>query len=279
LSVILTAKAEICDTHFFLYFCGIMLPSFICEDIVSSSVSKILVAVTVFLFTAITLTAQQEEELEEEYESYTPKVNLVSLGGGAITPQGGFAQKYDKSRPSFHLSLYRQMQVNQPLFIGFEFAGFNLDKYSQDIYFDNNGVIEAWQSTTSSSARYYNLLSRYYLPWQLGKVGFFAEFNGGLSWFYTKTSFSLKDNTEETEVDTDKNDVATIYGASIGSHLSLSSKVYFYIKAGYQAGLSTYYYTKKNEINEILDYTIDAFDLQKSTTDIFKYDIGITYAF
>lgn len=215
---------------------------------------------------------------EQEYNEPS-NINFLNVGLGALNPKNAFGQKLDKSLFHLNFSYFRQIKKYKPFFAGFEFGYSHIDSYNADIeILTDEGFTEYWNEAVNSNLYQFNLIGRYYLPARFWKIDPFVEFNYGLQWFSTTSRLDVPDS-EDSESESVKNDLVGKYGFAAGFNLMVTENYYGFFRIGYDAGLSAYYYTLKEEFDLPLEYTIDAFDLQKSTTDVLKWDIGFTFAF
>ena len=179
----------------------------------------------------------------------------------------------------FNLSGFGQVKAESPLFAGFELGYSNLQSYGTTLPFIVDGVTEDWNVETKSQILYLELSTRYYFPFKIYTLDFFSEFGLGTNILFTTTAFTPPNSEEASETDTDKSSITLRYGAGLGFHLPIYDMIYIQGRVHYAGGLSTRYYGLKDRIDPIVDSTIEAFELQKSTTDILKWDIGLTFAF
>ncbi len=205
-------------------------------------------------------------------------IRLASLSIGQFIPVNAFKQKLNCKPISFNVALYHQVKKNKPLFIGVEFSYIPIDSYTSDVEIDTELGVELWSSSTSTSLKSLDLNALYYFPIASGKLDFFTQFNLGFNWLSTRTTITPPEG-EESSGQYDKNDLVGKYGVAIGLHYPLGPNSYIQLRMGYNAGLSAFYYTKRADFLEPVDQTLDAFKLQKSTTDAIKWDLGYTFAF
>ncbi|MBK8700383.1 MAG: hypothetical protein IPN29_12980 [Saprospiraceae bacterium] len=206
-------------------------------------------------------------------------VNFLSVQLGSMSPQSAFAGKVPEHKFQFGVSYYRQMIKEKPLFLGVDFTYVTLSHYGTEIPFEQDGETVFWDVSTTSSMITLDITSRYYLPLKVLTVDLFAEFNAGFNWMHTSTSFTPPDDEEAAETNNNKNDLVGKYGITGGLHIPLASSSYLQFRLGYHPGLSAYYFTLKDSITPPVESTIEGFELQKTTTDQLKWDIGYTFAF
>ncbi len=216
---------------------------------------------------------------ESDNENYD-EVGLIKLVGisiGQLMPAGAFNTKLRPNPLALNLTFHHQLNQNKPIFLGAEFSYSPMETYTSDVEVDTEAGVEFWPSTTSTSLISADINSLYYFPINAGKLNVFAQFSLGFNWLSAKTSITPPD--EESMTTYDKNDLVGKYGVAIGLHYPLGPNGYIQLRMGYQAGLSAYYYTIKEDFIEPVFETLDAFKLQKTTTDALKWDLGYTFAF
>ncbi len=235
----------------------------------------LLMATTIHSF----VSAQAGEDSLKVNGSQNAKVYMVSAAIGGLQPSGAFKKKIQDMQTQFNLSGFGQVKAESPLFAGFELGYSNLQRYGTTLPFIVDGITEDWSVETKSQILYMEISTRYYFPFKIYTLDFFSEFGIGTNILFTTTAFTPPNSEEASETDTDKSSVTLRYGAGLGFHLPIYEMIYIQGRVNYAGGLSTQYYGLKDRIEPIVDSTIEAFELQKSTTDILKWDIGLTFAF
>ena len=89
----------------------------------------------------------------------------------------------------------------------------------------------------------------------------------------TKT---LTSDSESSDFMFEESNFSLTYGISAGLNYRVKENVYINFKANYLPGLSTAYYAKDKN-NQIEFSSIDQFNLKNSTTDILRWDLGVTF--
>lgn len=258
-----------------------MLRLFIYDLFITSKINKITLAVAI-LFCWVGRGAAQEEVIkasEKTYHEPSGKINMITFGLGGMTPQGAFKRKHPDPIFQINLGYLRQIKAEKPLFGGMELGYGIMDQYSADIDFVVDGVTETWDVTSTSQFLTLEFLGRYYLPLKIDQLEFFSEFNFGGNLFFTTTIFTPPNADDSSDTEWEKSDFSLKYGIGLGCNYPVTDNIYVHGRFSYIAGLSTSFYNLKEENITIQENTIEAFDLQKSTTDVFKWDIGVTFAF
>lgn len=213
------------------------------------------------------------------YNEPSGKVSMITFGLGGMTPQGAFSKKHPDPIFQLNLGYLRQIKPEKPLFSGIELGYGIMDQYAADIDFVVDGETESWDVTSTSQFLTLELIGRYYLPLKINKLEFFSELNFGGNLFFTTTTFNPPDADESGDTEWEKSDFSLKYGVGLGCNFPVTDNIYVHGRFSYIAGLSTAFYILKEENITIKESTIEAFDLQKSTTDVLKWDIGVTFAF
>ncbi|MFM2395343.1 MAG: hypothetical protein RLZZ546_3326 [Bacteroidota bacterium] len=251
-----------------------------------------LIILTLCIGNSSLLFSQNDTDIEDE-SSYIDlnndaydtegKINILSISFGALIPQSSFKRNIKENKFHINLEYLRQIKLYSPAFVGLEIGYSRLQGYSQVVDIENFGVIESWNSNTTSSVWFGQIKTRYYFPFKIYKFDVFGEANLGTRWFVASTTISpLNDIDDGTSNSTeyDKNDLVACYGANLGLHLPIyQNSTFLQMKIGYQAGLSSYYFALKENLSSSYEYTQDAFDLKKSTTDMIKFDLGVSFTF
>ena len=207
------------------------------------------------------------------------RVFMITLSAGGMQPMGAFKSKIHDMQAQFNLSAFGQMKAESPLFFGFELGYSVLQDFGTTLPFTIDGIEEEWNVETNSQILYTELACRYYFPFKVYTVDFFSEFNLGTNILFTTTTFTPPDPEEAGDTDTNKSAITVRYGAGLGFHVPVYEMLYLQGRVNYAAGLSTRFYALKDSVAPIQESTIEAFELQKSTTDILKWDIGLTFTF
>ena len=207
------------------------------------------------------------------------RVFMITLSAGGMQPMGAFKSKIHDMQAQFNLSAFGQMKAESPLFFGFELGYSVLQDFGTTLPFTIDGIEEEWNVETNSQILYTELACRYYFPFKVYTVDFFSEFNLGTNLLFTTTTFAPPDAEDAGDTDTDKSAITVRYGAGLGFHVPVYEMLYLQGRVNYAAGLSTRFYAQKDSVAPIQESTIEAFELQKSTTDILKWDIGLTFTF
>lgn len=222
---------------------------------------------------------QTVEEPTGQVKTEEGRVFMITASAGGLQPMGAFKKKIHEMQAQFNLSAFGQMKAESPLFFGFELGYSVLQDFGTTLPFTIDGIEEEWNVETNSQILYTELTSRYYFPFKVSTVDFFSEFNLGTNILITTTTFSPPDPEQAGDTDTDKSAITVRYGAGLGFHVPLCEMLYLQGRVNYAAGLSTRYYAEKDSVGTIQESTLEAFELQKSTTDILKWDIGLTFTF
>lgn len=206
------------------------------------------------------------------------KVNFMEGSLSIAKPSGIFGRNITQGKFGFELGYLRQLKEDSPLFWGMAFyyhsLGFERDYVLQYADF---GIYE-FDSRTRSNLMGLNGKLRFYPDLYLGKFELYTELIIGYKWLLTVTNKTFVNDNDNSDTHIDAGSLSLSYGAALGVQYPISNETYINLRASYIPGLSTGYYSK-NKNNIVNNYTIEAFDRNNSPTDIFKYDLGITYLF
>ncbi len=221
------------------------------------------------------------EYIEEEYE--VVKVNFLEFSFSLASPLGKFADKVDKSLfYGFNLAYLMQVKEEKPAFIGFEFYNMFMGSlrrtYEQSV---DNEFLEV-SGVMRSNALVLNLVGRYYPSVKLGSVEPFVEMHFGPKYLYSQLSESgvFSDDEEYSNLDLIKGDFVLAYGGALGFQIYLDQNLYLAVKGSYQISNSAEYYKKIDDEAGVFPLLpIDGFEIENSTTNNIKFDVGFTYLY
>lgn len=154
----------------------------------------------------------------------------------------------------------------------------NIANYGNETldFVDNEGFNLVWK--TNSSLWDSHLLVQYE-PLMQKEFQLYVQGKMGLNHFFTVTKLVDEETGGENEVlerYVDGKSTRFSYGASVGALIPLDKEWHFMldIRASYLRGANASYYSKLNNFT-ILGDTLDAFDLQESTTNILRIEVGV----
>lgn len=207
------------------------------------------------------------------------KVNFLEGNITINQPIGFFSRNITSPKIGFEAGYLRQIQPKSPLFWGV--SGYYLSLGSSGTFtiaeqLDFNLVNFDYRSTSNLLG--FNGKMRFYPNLPLGKTEFYAEALLGYKWLYTTTNKTLSSDSESSDTHIEKGNLSLTYGVGAGINYPISPSLYFNIRGNYLPGLSKTYYVL-NQDKQIKTTTLDMFDLKKSTTDLVRWDIGVTWRF
>jgi hypothetical protein len=204
------------------------------------------------------------------------KVNFLEGNITLNQPTGFFGRNIPKLKIGFEGGYLRQIKEKGPVFWGLSVYYFQLGNATATIQELIDFNLVDLDYSTSSQVLGFNGKFRIYPDLYIGKAEFYAEALLGYKWLYTRTTKTFSDDQDASDSQFEKGSLALTYGAALGCNYSINELLYINIRGNYLPGLSKSYFAP-NERNAIDISTLDAFDLRKSTTDIFRWDFGITY--
>ncbi len=205
-------------------------------------------------------------------------INFVEMNITLMKPVGFFNRNIKTIRPGFEATFLHQLKPQNPLFWGFSVYYNPLDHADATIEEVLDFQLVNFNYSTNSSLLGFNGKLRFYPDIYLGKLEFYAEAQAGYKWLFTYTTKTLTNDEEMSDTNIDKGSLSLTYGFSAGLNYPVSNQIYLNFKTNYLPGLSVPYYVV-NSKNKIEFSSLDRFDLKRSTTDIFRFDFGITYKF
>lgn len=207
------------------------------------------------------------------------KVNFIEGNLTVNVPSGFFKRNIPNPKIGFEGGFLRQIKTESPMFWGLSVYYSTLGRsgtvtLSEQLDFN----LVDFDYHTTSHLLGFNGKMRFYPNIPLGKVEMYAEALIGYKWLYTTTNKTLSSDAESSDTDIEKGSLSLTYGAALGINYPLKQGLYFNIRGNYLPGLSKSYYVL-NKNKGVKNTTLDLFDLKKSTTDLIRWDLGITYKF
>lgn len=169
-----------------------------------------------------------------------------------------------------------QLQPEQPSFLGVEYNFTPLQSYDLQVYDAVEDFYYDYTTSTSSTSLF--TLYRHYMNFRLWKMEPYVEGKLGLVARLTTTSISSPDDTEYYEFDFDNFDANVGYGFAAGVHFPVNDYIFITAKVAYQSTLSGTYHVLDNESQAIYS-SLEAFSKKSGTSDVIRYDLGVTFAF
>ena len=217
----------------------------------------------------------QAEDLEAELEEATEPIKYPMFGGisfQTLLPISTFGEKM--SQPGYGGQLEFLVNLNQtPFYAGFTTAIANFGNEVYD-FTDADGFDLKWKTNSSlwSSHLLLHLEPPMNLPFQpylSGQLGF--------NHFFTVSRLvdpEVDDNPLERFVDDKSWGVS--YGGTVGLLIPLDKKWLYMldIKGTYLRGSRSSYYSKLSDV-EVMEDSIEAFELQESVVDMIGLSIGV----
>jgi hypothetical protein len=210
-------------------------------------------------------------------EDKIPKINFIGINFSMNMPQGDLRAHSGTYIPGFELHYYRQFRESSPFFWGVSTYYFNIGRREAVLTEFIDNTIADFRYRTVSNVWGFNGAGRVYPDLYLWKMEFYAELLFGGKWFFTNTSKTMID-TEDSDLRMERGRFALDYGLAVGMNIPVSGILYINTKASYLPGNATSYYAR-NDKAFIEFTTLEGFDLKNSSTEIFRFDLGVTFAF
>ncbi len=207
------------------------------------------------------------------------KVNFLEAGLSFMQPTGSFGRNVTSPKLAVNFGYLRQVNVDKPLFWGLSVYYSKLGSASDVVQEIIDFSLVDFDFSTNSHLLGFNGKLRYYPDFYIGKLEFYIEAQLGYKWLYTTTNRTVSGDSETSDTNVEEGNLSLTYGLSGGLHYPIKGdNTFLNFSVNFLPGLSERYYVE-NPNNSISTSTLDYFDLKKSTTDIFRYDLGITYRF
>jgi len=206
------------------------------------------------------------------------KVNFVEGNIAISKPSGYFAENISKSKIGAELGFLRQLKIEKPLFWGVSVYYHVLGSGSAEIIEVLDFQVVDFNYTTNSQMLGFNGKMRIYPDLRLGNLEFYAEALLGYKWFFTKTRKTIIGDGDSFDSFVEKGDVSLTYGVALGLNYPCTQNLYLNLRVNYLPGLSIPYYVKNN-VTSVNYSSIEFFDIKRSTTDIIRWDMGVTWKF
>jgi len=226
----------------------------------------ILIIGTVFLF------------LQQQTLTSQSKINFLEGNLAFSKPTGFFSRNIPQVKIGFEAGYLRQLKAEKPLFWGISVYYHPLNTASATIeeFLDFNLV--NFDYTTTSNLLGFNGKMRFYPDIYLGKTELYLEALFGYKWLFTSTSKTLSDDQDSSDSSFESGSLSLTYGAAAGVNYPVYNQLFINLRVNYLPGLSTSYFVRNNS-STVTYSSIELFDLKKSTTDIVRWDIGVTWRF
>ena len=206
------------------------------------------------------------------------KVNFFEGAISYVVPTGSFSQNIKSNKVGFELAFLRQITSDKPFFWGISTYYTNLGSCNAITKEAIDFAIYDINSTTNSNLLGVDGKLRYYPDIYLGRIEVYVEALMGFKWLFTYTHKEFVGDSDSSSGQFEEGQLALSYGVNLGIQYPIGQSIYINLKGGFYPGLSVPYYAYNSQ-NKIIDYTLDKFDLKRSTTDLIRYDLGVTYRF
>ncbi|MBK8626981.1 MAG: hypothetical protein IPN86_15850 [Saprospiraceae bacterium] len=205
------------------------------------------------------------------------RINFAEINLTYLNPNGYFGNNVNDNL-GFEFGYLRQLKEDKPLFWGISLYYNRLDKVSETLLELVDFQLLDIDYSTTSNLLGLNGKMRFYPNIYLGKLEWYLEAQLGYKWLFTNTTKTLSSDSDSSDTSTEEGSLSLTYGISTGLNYPINEATFINARLNYLPGLSVPYYIV-NPNNEIFESTIDKFDLKNSTTDILRWDFGITYRF
>ena len=207
------------------------------------------------------------------------KVNFLEASLSYLQPSGSLERNVASPKLAIQMGYLRQVRADKPLFWGVNVFYTTLGSASDVVQEIIDFSLVDFDFQTTSHLLGFGGKLRYYPDFYIGKLEFYVEVQLGYKWLYTTTNRTVSGDSETSDSQFEEGNLSLTYGLSGGLHYPIKGdNTFLNCRINYLPGLSERYYVE-NPNNQISSSTLDYFDLKRSTTDIFRYDLGITFRF
>lgn len=230
---------------------------------------------TICLFTAMVynVSAQSSETSDSTtIEVPIEDVNMVELTFDRTFPLGPFGTNIGRDLNGFSARYLNQTKSESYSLIGIQFAFVHIGSLDGTVFDVVNFTDE-----TSSNIVSLELIYRLYLPYYYKIVEPFVEFGLGPQVFYTSTSTTFLDGSNETDFNFNAADFGFVAHAEVGVTIKLVRNLFATTKFGYTNGIATTYDVPQEELTT--EFPLDSFSQLTSQTNNLRFHIGLSYTF
>lgn len=203
------------------------------------------------------------------------RINIVDVEANIISPAGFFKRNVFDNKAGIGFSYLHQYKPYSPLFFGFDYHYFNINRASAVLEQVVNFYIDDFNFTTKSGVNALYAKCRFYPDIYLWKFQLFVEPLIGYKFMITSTSSNALNQEDVGNFKIESFTSSLSYGMNLGFNFKITNNLFFSYKYGYIAGLSTPYYIL-DENGPTLFSTFDRFARVKSTTNIYRHNIGLS---
>lgn len=221
---------------------------------------------------------ESEGYYEEEYieEDDYSRMQFVELNIHLTDPTGALDRNLVGPFFGLGVDYLVQLSSDRPGFIGLGVDYTFIDNASLDTFDPVDNF--PFNHRTTSSMGGLNAIYRHYVGLSVIGLQPFIEGRIGLGAMWTSTSVKSTEDLDFSEFEFNHFDASVSYGFKGGLHYTIADAIYITTKVGYMSSLSTEYDVKdlnQTAVNSSYEY----FSRKRSTIDVIRYDLGVTFAF
>ncbi len=228
------------------------------------------------------LLAQEEDDYYEvdiyndEYEE-VGRVFLLEIGLDVSQPVGTFVDFVNTAGIGISLSAYVQAKPTKSYFWGIDYKYQRFSGESGIYDEQRDGVFYTYDASVSTNLMSLIAKYRYYPAISIWKFEPYLEGGIGYNWWYTYFSRQDVDFPDTYENMFEKSDLSFAYSMGLGVQFQASGNIYVNTKVDYVSGNSSSYHARNNIDN--FQNPLDAFNVHKTSTDLIRYHVGVTFGF
>jgi len=224
---------------------------------------------------------EEEEYLEDEYDTSEPFGMFFSLDFDVSTPLFESKEKLDKTVFGFQTQLLFQIKKTLPVFMG---LGFSLGRYDLESveYYDFTEFEEnLFRENMNCDVLLLEFKTRYFPEIKVEGLEPFIDLSMGFRNSFAYTSKTNVDYDETVNTRFHEADWGLGYGVGIGALVNMgyfTDELFGHISFNYQGGENSYFYLIKDNFSGTSE-PIDRFDRKSIPYQFLKFNVGIIFYF
>jgi len=227
----------------------------------------------VLLFITAGTVILQSQSTDTDTSYLETGTNLMEITFNLNKPVGTFNNAVDKLLYGATVAFYAQRDAERYSFYGVDITYAHLGSLTNTI----TSTFDPFEDRTATNFISTQFVYRYYTSFYLASLEPFVEARLGPHIFYTSTSTTFLDGSDETDFVFEETDFGLSYSVAVGASIDFGSSFLGLVKLGYSGGTATTYMTPSESI--IQEYPIDNFSKVSSALNYLTANFGIAFSF